>query len=333
MADQRASLLRTTPSAVVSLDTSARVTAMNAAAERLFAVEAPAAVGRSVGDVVGPSLGERLTALFLRSASTPGVPHLLTVTLPGGRDARLRASIGPLRDQAGKATGMLLVAEETAIAERERDLRVALQRYLGGALAATIEARPSFIDVGGTRRTVSVLHADVRGFTGIAERLPPERLADLLVRYHAAAFEALEPTGATIDRFVGDAVLALWNAPADQADHARRAVRGAIAFQAASLVAGGELGYGIGLHTGEAVVGNLGSERFMHYTAIGDTVNVAARLQSTADAGTILGSEALVRAAGPGIRSTPLGPLRVKGRDAPVDTYRIDALTDDVPGG
>jgi PAS domain S-box-containing protein len=327
MTTPRASILRTTPAAVLSLDRGARVTALNAAAERLFSATATDAIGRPVTEVIGASLGDRLLPLFLRTASEPGMPHHLDVALPDGRTARLRASIGPLRDARGAASGMLLVAEEVGVpSEREERLRGALRRYIGATLAASVEERPSFVGIGATRRTLSVLHADVRGFSALAERRPPEEVADLLVRYHAAGFEALHGTGATVDRFVGDAVLAFWNAPTEQPDHARRAIAGALAFRHATRAVGDELAYGIGVHTGDAVVGNLGSERLMHYTAIGDTVNVAARLQSAAEARTILASAALVAAAGPGLDATRLGPIAVKGRDAPVDAYRVVAL-------
>jgi class 3 adenylate cyclase len=129
-----------------------------------------------------------------------------------------------------------------------------------------------------------------------------------------------------LDRFIGDAVLALWNAPRAQDQHVRMAVRGALAMRDATLAAGDDLGYGIGVHTGEAVVGNIGSEQYMNYTAIGDTVNVAARLQAAAAAGEVVCSAAALDAAGPGVRAVPLGPLTVKGRKHPVDTFRVEGL-------
>ena len=145
---------------------------------------------------------------------------------------------------------------------------------------------------------MSVLHADVRGYSTVAEQLEPERVMGLLLKYHGAAVEALRSEGATVDRFIGDAVLALWNAPSTQAEHARLAVRGGLALLAAAASVGSELRYGVGVHTGPAVVGNLGSDQLMNYTAVGDTVNVAARLQSGAGAGDLVCSAATLAAAG-----------------------------------
>ncbi len=197
---------------------------------------------------------------------------------------------------------------------------------MGETVAASIDARPSFIGVGGIRQEISVLHADVRGYTTIAEQLPPEAVHALLLRYHGAAVAALQREGATIDRYVGDAILAMWNAPAPQERHARLALRGALAMRDAATAVGAEMRYGIGLHTGDAVVGNLGSERYMHYTAIGDTVNVAARLQAAAEGGQVICSAATLAEAGEGLRVAPLGQLAVKGRMGRVEAYRVDGM-------
>jgi class 3 adenylate cyclase len=189
-----------------------------------------------------------------------------------------------------------------------------------------VDARPSFVDVGGQTQTISVLHADVRGYTSMAEQLPPDRVVSLLLRYHGAAAKAIRGTGGTIDRFAGDAILALWNAPAPQPDHVRLALRGALAMRDAAREVGSDLGYGIGVHTGEAMVGNLGSEQYQNFTAIGDTVNVAARLQGQAQAGEVVCSAAALVAAGEGVRTTALGTLELRGRRTPVEAYRVEGM-------
>ncbi len=325
-------LLRVASSAIVAMDVDGRVTDLNAAAERLFGTSAERGAGRLYPDVFGASLAERIVGLFLRIARSgdAATPLLVEATLPSGRRATLRAGAGPLRDASGGLVGMFFVAEDQTEAreraQHEESLRDALHRYLGDAVAERIDERPSFVGVGGTRQTVSVLHADVRGYTTIAEELEPEQTSALLIRYHGAAVAALLAVGATLDRFIGDAILALWNAPRTQEGHPRLAVRGALALQGSTREVGTELRYGVGLHTGEAVVGNLGSERYMNYTAVGDTVNVAARLQSAAPPGDVVCSAGLLAAAGPGVRATALGPLAVKGRRAPVEAYRVEGL-------
>ena len=323
-------LLRMAPSAVVAMDTEGRITALNPAAERLLSTTQDRAIGVPYPDVFGRSLSSRLVALVARAGrSEPGAAHDLEATLPDGRRAKLRASAGPLTE-AGTLTGIVFVAEDrseaaAASAGQER-LRDALRRYAGDHIAAGVDQHPSLIGVGGMRQVVSVLHSDVRGYTTVSEELPPEEVHALLIRFHGAAVAALQQEGATIDRYIGDAILALWNAPTRQPDHALLALRGALAMRDATLAAGDEMRYGIGVHTGEAVVGNLGSDRYMHYTAIGDTVNIAARLQGSAAGGEVVCSGATYRAAGAGVRAEPLGELAVKGRKGTVEAFRVEGL-------
>jgi adenylate cyclase len=326
-------LLQFNPSSVVVMDVDGRITSLNGNAQRLLSTSDADAVGRSYTEVFGPSLSQRVFSLFLKSGRSQEV-RAIEATLPGGRRVRLRATAGPLRDETGNVSGVVFVADEdtsspklSELAEREARLVNALKRYLGDTVAEMVNARPSFIDVGGHTQTVSVLHADVRGYTTLAEELPPNEVVELLLRYHGAAAKALRAAGGCIDRFAGDAILALWNAPVPQTDHVRLALSGALRLQAAAREAGTDLGYGVGVHTGEAMVGNLGSEEYQNFTAIGDTVNVAARLQSQAKAGEIICSAAVVAAAAGGLQATALGALDLKGRRAPVEAYRVDGFS------
>lgn len=339
MQSMNLALLQVLPSAVVAMDTEGHIIALNTAAQRLFGTLDEEAVGRLYPDVFGSSLADRMVGLFLRVARShdPGRAQLLEATLPSGRRATLRANAGPLYDAAGRFTGILFAAEDHTMeasaaresqeyAARAQHLRQALQRYLGDAVAAKVDTRPSFIGLGGVRQVVSVLHADVRGYTTLAEGMDPETVMRLLVNYHGAVVAALQAEGATLDRFIGDAVLALWNAPIPQEGHPRRALRGALALQVSARAVGNDLAYGVGVHTGEAVVGNLGSEHYMNYTAIGDTVNVAARLQSAAASGEVICSAGALAAVGEGVHATPLGALAVKGRKSPVEAYRVEGM-------
>jgi PAS domain S-box-containing protein len=325
-------LLQFHPSSVVLLDTEGRIRSLNRNAERLLSTTEADAIGKSYTDVFGESLSQRIFKLMLKGGAE-GQARAIEATLPGGRRAKLRATAGPLKDARGNVSGIVFVADEDtsspkleALADNEVRLRDALRRYLGDNVADMVDARPSFIDVGGQTQTVSVLHADVRGYTAMAEALPPDRVVALLMRYHGAAAKAIRATGGTIDRFAGDAILALWNAPVPQDDHVRLALRGALAMCDAAREVGLELGYGIGVHTGEAMVGNLGSEQYQNFTAIGDTVNVAARLQGQAKAGEVVCSAAALQAAGEGVRTTPLGALELRGRRSPVDAYRVEGI-------
>jgi PAS domain S-box-containing protein len=337
----RLALLKSTPTAVAAFDVEGRLTTLNGAAEQLFGVSSQQALGRLYTTILGPSLSDRLVGLFLHTARSgdPSQTREVRASLPSGRQVILRAAVGPLCDPRGRLLGVLLVAEDRtpdaeAVAElqegeatsRSRRLYQALQRYLGETVALQVDTHPSFASVGGLRKTVSLLHGDVRSYTTVVETLPPEEAMHMLLRYHGAAVAALRALGATLDRFIGDSILAFWNAPNPQADHARLALSGALALQVAARAVGSELTYGVGVHTGEVVVGNLGTSEYMNYTAVGDTVNVAARLQSAAAAGEVLCSAAALEQAGGGVRATHLGELVVKGRAQPVDAYRVHEL-------
>lgn len=328
-------LLQFNPSSVVVLDTEGRIRSLNANAVRLLGASEADAVGRPYTDVFGPSLSSRVFSLVMKGARSE--VKTIEATLPGGRRAKLRASAGPLRDRDGGVNGIVFVADEETsspkielLEEQQERLEGALRRYLGDNVAEMVAARPSFIDVGGRTQTVSVLHADVRGYTTMAEETPPDRVVSLLLRYHGAAAKAIRANAGTIDRFAGDAILALWNAPAEQPDHVLRALRGALAMRDAAQAVGEELGYGVGVHTGEAMVGNLGSDEYQNFTAIGDTVNVAARLQSQAKAGEVICSSSVLRLlglAGVDVKAEPLGALELKGRKTPVEAFRVEGIT------
>ena len=324
-------LLQFNPSSVVLMDSEGRIRSLNHNAERLLSTTEAEAVGKVYTDVFGESLSARVFALMLKG--TRADVRLVEATLPGGRRAKLRATAGPIRDERGAVSGIVFVADEDTsspklveMAEQQERLRGALRRYLGDNVAEMVDARPSFVDVGGRTQTVSVLHADVRGYTTMAEEMAPDRVVSLLLRYHGAAAKAIKSKGGTIDRFAGDAILALWNAPSEQPAHVRLALEGALAMRDAAREVGSELGYGIGVHTGDAMVGNLGSDQYQNFTAIGDTVNVAARLQAQAKAGEVICSAAVLSAAGDGVTAASLGALELKGRKTKVEAYRVEAL-------
>ncbi|HTL04617.1 MAG TPA: adenylate/guanylate cyclase domain-containing protein, partial [Gemmatimonadales bacterium] len=202
---------------------------------------------------------------------------------------------------AGIAAASIAKAWYAEAARREAVVRANFERFFAPGVAARIAAERSGVRPGGERRSVTVLYSDVRGFTGLAESLPPETLAAQLSEYFAAMVELVFAHGGTLDKFIGDALLAVWGAPlpaADAADHAVAAAR-AMQEEVAALntrwqpLGKPPLGVGIGLHYGEAFTGTIGSPRRLEYTVIGDVVNVAARLCDAAAAGEIMLSEAV----------------------------------------
>jgi adenylate cyclase len=235
-------------------------------------------------------------------------------------------------------------------AEREQRMVVKriFSRYVPEAVVNQLAAHPESVALGGQRRVLTLLFTDLAGFTGLSEKLDPERAADLLNRYLTAMNEVIFRHGGTIDKFIGDAVMAFWNAPLADEAHARRALQAAIEMQQAmaqlnaGLAAEGlpPLGMRVGLHTGDALVGNMGSNiGRLSYTAIGDTVNLASRLEGANKAyGTaILFSAATLQAAQtqgwagapdlPPVR--PVDRVQVKGRAEAVDVFSPCASADE----
>ncbi|MFL5732715.1 MAG: GAF domain-containing protein [Chloroflexia bacterium] len=211
--------------------------------------------------------------------------------------------------------------------------------YIAPQVASTLLDDPLNAQLGGQKREVTVLFADIDGFTGLSEELPAEELLELLNQCLGVATEAILEYGGTIDKYMGDAVMALFNAPQDQPDHAWRAVQAAIMMQRkiSELTASWEhkLIFSIGLHSGEAVVGNIGSDSLRNFTAIGDTVNLAKRIQEFAATGQVLITKdtyglALVTAPEEVMSNASrlvvhlLGTATVKGRSKPAVIYDVD---------
>jgi len=195
-------------------------------------------------------------------------------------------------------------------------------------------ADPTAVRLGGETRQISVIFADIRNFTSLAEQLSPDAVVRTLNHYLGILTAAIWQEEGTLTMFIGDALMAIFNAPLPQPDHAARAVRAACAMREAleraneqTLVGQAPVQYGIGVHTGPALVGNIGSsERLQNYTAIGDTVNIAQRLQSNATANHILISADTCAAAGTAILVAQLDPITVKGRTQPLPVYQLDGL-------
>lgn len=242
---------------------------------------------------------------------------------------RTHDEIGVLGDALEAAATELASSDERL--RREVAIRSDLGRYLPLKLVDQIVARERSVALGGERREVSVMFADVVGFTPLAERESAEVVVTMLNELFTILTEIVFRHGGTVDKFVGDCVMAMWGAPDDQPDHARRALAAAEDMQR-WLEAGNDswrerFGFGvelaIGVNTGEAVVGNFGSETRMEYTVIGDVVNVAARLESIARPGQILITRATATRAGDDFRYRSLGHRALAGKLAPVELIEV----------
>lgn len=209
--------------------------------------------------------------------------------------------------------------------QREAKAREKYERFLPQQLVDDVMLDPDKeIRPGGVRQTITVLFADLRGFTTLSEANTPETVVDLLNRFFTLMSEVIFRHGGTLDKYIGDGVLALFGAPYGTERDAVKAVRAAIDMQRAvqtfnqELGAAGQahIGVGIGINTGSAIVGFIGSESRLDYTAIGDTVNTAARLEHLAKAGQIIISEHTMQALDASVSYTQLEAVQVKGRSA-----------------
>ncbi|HYV61523.1 MAG TPA: adenylate/guanylate cyclase domain-containing protein [Bryobacteraceae bacterium] len=231
--------------------------------------------------------------------------------------------------QAGMALANSLAREEISRQDVER---ANLSRYLPPQVVDLITSKGGSMELGGVLQPVTVLFADIRGFTPLSEQMDAREVVDLLNDFFAVMTAAIFQSNGTLDKFIGDCVMALFGAPIPSDRSPRNALVAAVRMQQQVARLGAErlerglapLRIGIGLHHGPAVVGNIGSDERMQYTAIGDTVNIAARLVSRAEPGQILISETMHTAAGGGDLFHDLGLISVKGRDAQVRVYSVD---------
>src|SRR5215471_943753 len=234
------------------------------------------------------------------------------------------------------------VAAQTAIAvenaraherlAREEVARANYGRFLPEYVVKQMLENPESFKLGGVSQTITVLFADIRGFTRISEHAAPEKIVNLLNRYFSAMTDIIFAHGGTLDKYLGDGLMALFGAPTATPDDASNALNAAVAMQRRiiginqELKAEGlsEIGVGMGLHTGEVIVGYIGSERRSEYTAIGDTVNTSSRLESNAQGGEILISDATAQAAHSRYKLLAREPITVKNRQQPVQLWEVD---------
>jgi adenylate cyclase len=216
---------------------------------------------------------------------------------------------------------------------REEVARANYGRFMPEYVVKELLENPNSFRLGGVNQTITVLFADIRGFTTLSERESPERVVNLLNRYFTAMSEIIFEHGGTLDKYIGDGLMAIFGAPTATANDANNAVKTAVAMQRrinrlnGELVADGLLPItvGIGLHTGNALVGYIGSEIRSEYTAIGDTVNLAARLEANARGGQILLSEATAQAIDNSFPLVAHEPLTVRNRVQPVSLFELNA--------
>jgi adenylate cyclase len=291
----------------------------NAAADRRFEGTSVPTALRSA--LCAPMLGKQGTVLGVIYLDNLGATHSF-----GEEDLEFLSAF----------SGMAAVAiENSQLIERMRREAVVLsnfQRYFGPDVAQQIAGQEGAVQLGGAKRRVVILFSDIRGFTSLSEPMSPDEIATLLTEYFTEMVEVVFEHGGTLDKFIGDALMALWGAPLARWDDADRAMEAAIAMQQRLARLNREwerkgrrpLAVGIGLDAGEVFAGNIGSERRLEYTVLGDAVNTAARLCAEAGPGEILMAEGLKAVLSDPPPMTPLAPLPLKGKAQPVPVFRVE---------
>jgi class 3 adenylate cyclase len=252
--------------------------------------------------------------------------------LPQRGNVIISLNISPLKDAAQISQGVAIVLDDLTEKKRLEAQRRLFERMVSPAVIHQLN--PDQLQLGGMRTSLTTLFADLRGFTTFSEENDPDLLVSVLNHYLSAAGDAVLVENGTIDKFMGDAVMAWFNAPIPQEDHALRAVRSALGICKAvnslhcELPAQFHMHFGIGIHYGEAVLGLVGTEKRHDYTAIGDSVNTAKRIQENSRGGQILISEAVYKHLKDQVEVQMVDPIQAKGKVIPIPVYEVIRLND-----
>jgi class 3 adenylate cyclase len=296
----------------------------------------PDGPGPSVGAVVERSLASGTTerrsqgageALAIPLAGSPEPTRALVAERPSGTfNARAVAVLETAATQL--AAGL-----ENARLYRQVDRL--FRAYLSPDVARALLEDPERSRLGGAEADVTVLFADLRDYTGFAGTTEPTAVVDLLNRYFGTIVPDILAEGGTVAQYAGDAIMAIWGAPTPRADHPLRACRAALRIRdRVEATAAGHSDwprFRFGIATGRAIVGNIGAAEVRTYTAIGETTNLAARLQTLAEAGRIVISAETARRIGPAARLTPLGPVELKGFRTSVEAFELLGVDGQAP--
>ena len=319
------------PSGVITADVQEQITLCNRAAETILGQTASAIVGRRLEDIL-PSCADDLRPYLqaVRQTDRPVMDLEIVHRHPARGAVDWRLNLSPLKDAEQMTQGIAIVLDDMTERKRLEAQRRLLERMVSPAVIAQID--PDSLQIGGQERELTVLFADIRGFTAYSEKHTPEELVAILNRYLAAGAEAVLRQEGTVDKFLGDAVMAWFNAPLPQPDYTLRAVRAALDLKAAverlhaELPPEAHLSFGVGIHTGPAVLGWIGTEKRLDFTAIGDSVNTAKRIQENAAPNQILISRQAFEQVQDSVEGRPYAPLQVKGKSEAVEVYEILGL-------
>jgi len=318
-------------SGVLTADISERIVLCNRAAESILGQAAQTMVGKDLTFIL-PPLMPMLRPHFDRVLQTNQQVLGLEASpnLPSRGLIDLRFSLSPLKDAQQTTQGVAIVMEDLTEKKHLEAQHRLFEKMVSPAVIDQLD--PNSLQLGGRRAEITVLFSDIRGFTSFSEVTQPEELVSVLNQYLGAAADAVLNEEGTVDKFLGDAVMAWFNAPILQADHALRAIRAALAIRAAVvelhkvMPPSCQLSFGVGIHTGEAILGLVGTEKRLEYTAIGDSVNTAKRIQENAGHGQILISQQTYEKVKDWVWAIQVEPVIAKNKREPVQVYELIKL-------
>jgi adenylate cyclase len=322
-------------SGVITTDTMDNITTFNRAAELILGIPANKAQDRPFSEALSFLKDSPLPYMIeeVKQHDRRYIGYEIVRDLPDRGQVSLSMHLSSLKDPEEEPLGVAIVVDDLTEKKRYERERTMLKRYLPPELIDQLPDDLSALKLGGKRQLITTLFADIRGFTTFSERSEAERVVEIINRYFALAYDAVRRGGGLVDKYLGDAIMAHYNTPLNPVDdHAKRAVQAAwkikkmIEEQRASGGLQVDLSFGMGVNTGEAVLGNVGAEERMDYTAIGDAVNLAKRLQECAGPGQILLSNSTYELTKGIVIANKLKPIKVKGRSALEQIYELMGL-------
>jgi adenylate cyclase len=318
-------------SGVITADVQDQITLCNRAAASILGQASAEIVGRKLEEIV-PMLASGIQSQMdsVRASDQPIVGLEFSQSLPMRGNVDWRLNLSPLKDAGQKTQGVAIVLDDLTEQKKLEAQRRLFERMVSPAVINQLD--PNSLQLGGKRVDITVLFADVRGFTSFSESQEPEKLVKILNRYLAAMAESVLSQEGTIDKFMGDAIMSWFNAPVPQADHTLRAVKAALALREAveglykELPPAEHLAFGVGIHYGDAILGLIGTERRLEYTAISDSVNTAKRLQENSAKNQIIISREAYARVKDEVEVRPIAPVAAKGKTTPLEVFEVVGL-------
>ena len=318
-------------SGVITADISNQITLANRAAQAILGHASTEIIGRSLDEALASVSKELQPHLAeVRQTDKPIVDLEISHKSQTGGNVDWRFNLSPLKDAGQKTQGVAIVLDDMTERKKLEAQRRLLERMVSPAVLDQID--PNSLQIGGKKVDLTILFADIRGFTSYSEKQSPEKLVAVLNRYLAAAADAVLEHEGTVDKFLGDAIMAWYNAPVPQPDHTLRAVktalsiRDAIAKLHAELPPEAHLDFGVGIHYGDAILGWIGTEKRLEFTAISDSINTTKRIQENASKNQILISKEAYARVEQWVDAKPYAPLVVKGKSQPIDVFEVMGL-------